>query len=267
MCITGKLHTAKEKHSLVEAFLSIGIQGEIPSFEEIQKLLVGGNFNSMFEKVEPVRNMVSLTSPTEGNNSSQELPNSATRGFKIIGFNNGRAERYIQLNPIGPSNAVLSFHTTDYIRWDDFKSQLKEDIEAIARILGSSNVSFFATSFIDSFFYDKSEDYDGKALFNIHSTRLSEDAISQNLMDFKQIMKKEKGNRTYQDNLSVSVYDRDDSKRIEIISNITFPIEPEQFSELISEDDFYDTLDFAHNENKTMLRDILNEEIIKIIKL
>ena len=56
-------------------------------------------------------------------------------------------------------------------------------------------------------------------------------------------------------------------KIITIFNNVTFAIVPTSFLQLVDSPDLGEFLGFAHNENKKLLKDLLNIEVCKMIGL
>ena len=84
-------------------------------------------------------------------------------------------------------------------------------------------------------------------------------------MDYNLNFRKEEKERQWAENLAVII---DNNKKVVTINNnVTFTIVPKGIQELVDSDYLEEFLYFAHKENKKLLKDLLKQDICKMIGL
>ena len=187
-------------------------------------------------------------------------------GFKLIAFKDGKTTNIIQgLNQ--PNSGVFTFNTVNYSRWRDFKSFTLDSAKKIAAHNPNYKVLSFGLLFIDEFYFDNVNNYIPEQLFNTRSKNLPQGLFESAFMDYNLVMRRNKEDKLFQENISIKIFDEDNKKSIRIIENIAFQIQPYNFVELLNNAVLHSYLDFIHKENKSILVDILNPEVSNLIGL
>ena len=264
MAANGELHTIQQNHSVKEAVISFTVKPEIQAPSDYRKLLGQGSpLSDFYHQFEPVKT-VEITMDVK--RSESQIKTEQISGFKLIGFKNGKTSHVIQgLNQ--PNQGVFTFNTVDYTNWHDFKASVTRDANVIAKFKPTYLIKAISLLYIDEFYFESGISYNPNGLFNKDSRNLPEGILDAAFVDYNIVMRRNNSQYTYEENLSTKVYDEGSKKTIRIIENLTFPIVPVSFLELFNNESLSKILDFAHSENKSLLMDILNPDISKLIGL
>lgn len=264
MATKGLLHTIQEGHSIKEAVLSFTVTPQIQDPLSYKRLVeIGGALSESYHKFEPVK---TVEVKMDINPVSTQYKTITDSGFKLIGFRNGQATNIIQgLNQ--PHSGVFTFNTVKYSRWHEFTPSVLNSAEKIAAFNPMYKALSFGLLFIDEFYFEDVGNYIPNELFNDKSKNLPQGIFDSAIMDYNLVMRRNKEGKVYQENLSIKIFDEGIKKIIRIIDNITFLIRPLNFIELLKNPILRSNLDFIHNENKSILIDILNPEVSSLIGL
>lgn len=264
MAIKGSLHTIKDLHSVKEAVLSFTVSPQIQDPHSYGELLKAGQaLADIYHKYEPVK---TVQVKMEINPIDTQYKTIEDSGFKLIAFKNGKTENIIQgLNQ--PNSGVFTFNTVNYSRWRDFEPFALDSAKKIAAHNPNYKVLSFGLLFIDEFYFDDVNKYVPEQLFNTTSKNLPQGLFDSAVMDYNLVMRRNKEDKLYQENVAIRIFDEENKKTIRIIENITFQIQPYNFVELLNNPVLHKHLDFIHKENKSILIDILNSEVSNLIGL
>lgn len=261
MATQGNLHTTSDNHAVKEAVITFFVDPSISDPSSYKKLL-DGRLKSLYQKFEPIKQIEVKIAQGASNTEIREMHDA---GFKMIGFKFGATSDIVQgINQ--PGKSLFTFNTVNYENWSTFYSNMLTSASEIANFKKLYSVKAFSLLFIDEFYYNSIEDYKPSEFFNKNSQSLPQDILSSNSVDFNLNLGKEKQSKHYLESLSLKVIDDKEKKTIQIIDNITFVLSsPRPFSNLLNEPFLKDFLDFAHEENKNRLIDVLNNNICKLI--
>lgn len=264
MATKGSLHTFKDSHSVKEAVMSFTVSPQIQDPHSYGILLnTGQSLADTYHKFEPVKTVEVRMDVNQINTQYKTITDS---GFKLIAFRNGKTTEIIQgLNQ--PNSGVFTFNTVNYCRWSDFKPFALESAKKIAAHNPNYKVLSFGLLFIDEFYFDDINNYAPEHLFNKESKNLPQGLFDSAFMDYNLVMRRNKDDKLYQENVTIKIFDEGNKKTIRIIENITFQIKPYNFVELLDNPILISHLDFIHKENKAILMDVLNPEVSNLIGL
>lgn len=264
MSTSGNIHTVSDNHSIKEAIISFIVSSNISNPRGYSKLLEKeGALYSLYHKFEPIKQVEVKISKNDFETKVQNIEDS---GFKLVSFKEGKITDIIQgINQ--NRQGVFTFNTINYLGWEQYSSSVLNAAKAIANYNENFSVIAFSLLYIDEFFFKSAKDYNPKEIFNLRSSRLPKGIEDSEFVDFNLNLKKQKEEKKFVENLSVKVFDIEERKIINITNNITFSISPTPFIDLLNNDDLKIFLNFVHEENKGVLRDILNNKIINSIGL
>ena len=266
MPLNNHLHTYSQNHSVKEAVVSFFVKPQIESPKDYENLLdIEGVVKDNYSKYEPIKE-VSLKFILEKGNEPQ-LQQTQDTGFKLTGFCNGETSKVIQ-GICQPLQSVFTFNDIAYVRWNVFINHVMNAAKEVANLKKIYTLSAFSLLYIDEFYYDASSPYNPLELFNVESLDLPKGIETSSIVDYNLTLNKAFKLGQYIDNRSIKVIDINEKKTIRIINNLTFPLkESESWHEFLDRDEFLYSLNFGHQENKTLLCSILNKEISKSIGL
>lgn len=264
MATRGNLHTFKDNHAIKEAVISFTISPQIINPSSYCVLLNEGQpLFGKYHKFEPVK-LKEVKIESDLNNQTVESIKDA--GFKFIAFKEGKTSKIIQGLP-QPRHALLTFNTVDYQGWTQFKEESLDVAKNIASFQPIYLVHAFSLMYIDEFYFDNGSKYNPKELFNLESRNLPRGIEDSDFVDYNFNLRRHHEGRNYFENVSVKVFNEEQKKTIRITENLTFEIQVMPLVNVLEKSDIKTYLDFIHEENKKMLRDILSPQIIQMIKL
>lgn len=265
MSTSGNIHTVSDNHSIKEAIISFIVSSNISNPRYYGELLEKeGALYDLYHKFEPLKQVEVKISKDKVGSTVHHLEDA---GFKLVALKEGKITDIIQGINQGSRQAIFTFNTINYSGWDSYSSSVLNAAKAIANYNENFSVIAFSLLYIDEFFFKSAQDYNPKEIFNLRSNRLPKGIEDSEFVDFNLNLKKQKEEKEFVENLSVKVFDIEERKIINITNNITFSISPTPFIDLLNNDYLKIFLNFVHEENKGVLRDILNNKIINSIGL
>lgn len=260
------LHSFAEGHSVKEAVISFFVRPRIEQPLDFKRLVTDdGYIRERYAKFELVKEVsFNLTI----NKSNTELKQERDAGFKMIAYEKGSTSDIIQgINE--PRRSVFTFNKLNYDHWEHFLEPSLAAAKEIAEAGQTFWVMAYSLMFIDEFYADEKATWNASELFNLDSRYLPVGIEESSFVDFSLNMNKQKDGRSYIENTSIKVFDRSRQKVVQVIDNISFIQDKEQypFVHLLSGERLREDLCFAHEENKQMLRQVLKQEIANSIGL
>ncbi|MBR6197075.1 MAG: TIGR04255 family protein [Bacteroidaceae bacterium] len=264
MATRGNLHTFQDNHAIKEAVISFTVSPQIINpLSYVDLLSEGHPLCGKYHKFEPVKlKEMKIESGLNG----QTVESIRDAGFKFIAFKDGKTSKIIQGLP-QPRQALLTFNTVDYPGWTQFKEESLTAAKDVARFQQVYQVHAFSLMYIDEFYFDNGNEYNPKELFNLESRNLPRGIEDSDFVDYNFNLRRHHDGRNYFENVSVKVFNEGQKKTIRITENLTFEIQAIPLVDVLEKSDIKNYLDFIHNENKKMLRDILSPQIIQMIQL
>lgn len=262
----GNLHTVSQQHSVKEAVISFIITPKLNNFSAYEKLIEKGRpLCERYQKFEPI---FVKEIKVEANLKETKVDGINDRGFKILGFEDGKVSDIIQAIP-QPNQTLLTFNTVNYKGWRDFLPNSLKSARIIADTCSESKLEGIGVMFIDEFFFEEQCKYNPREIFNMDSPNLPQSIFDSDRTDYNLSNHKVSDGFDYMENISMQLFDEDELGRkiIRITGNIMSYIKPLCFKEVINSSDLCNYLDFAHDKNKEMLRSILSTDALKMIGL
>ena len=262
----GNLQAVSKQHSVKEAVISFMLTPKLSDFSAYEELLKDGNpLSSRYQKIEPIFvNEIKV----EANLQETKVNGKKDRGFKIVGFDEGKVSDIIQAIP-QPVQTLLTFNTVNYKGWSDFLPNSLKSADIISNVDLGLKLEGIGVMFVDEFFFEEQSEYNPKEIFNLDSPNLPQSIFDSDRTDYNLSNHKLSGKIDYMENISMQVFNEDELGRkiIRITGNIMSYLQPIRFREVIKSTELIGYLDFAHDKNKEMLRSILSAEALKMIGL
>ena len=252
-----------EAHSIKEAVITFFLASKLFKPERYNSLL-NSDFKDDFRQFEIVKRLQIKMQP-----GSSEIREVEDAGFKFVGFDtSGRKSKVIQ--GINEDNrSFFSFHSLQYSDWKDFSSSVKNHASSLTNIQKGLYVMAYSLHYIDEFNWSDKNDFDAGLIFK-DSEYIPKDIRNASILDYNMNLDKKDNGKNYFDRLGIKFQDQMTQKLITISHNITFITEQDP---ILLEDAVKDNnmvisnLEYAHDKNKNLLRDILKDEVLVMIKL
>ena len=124
----------------------------------------------------------------------------------------------------------------------------------------------FALHYVDEFYWTDSKNVDIKSLFNENSNNLAKEFFNSQRTVYNLTTEKTLGGSKYLDRLEIKVTPPRPTATVS--HNITQTLKgPTSLREIIDNGSLKDILSVAHQRNKDLLNDILQDDIKKLINL
>ena len=262
MAATGNIESIKNGHSVKEAVVFFSVTPCISEPKSYKALILdGGGLFGKFQRYEPIKNIsVSFNQKTE----ETAIEQSQDSGFKLLSYANGELSFLAQgINQF--DKGVFTFNMLKYESWTLFMNQVVEAAKEIAKFRSNYLVKSFGLLYIDEFRAINPSEFNISQIFNLESDFVPRTLSNSNLLDYNLNFSKEEGDRQWAENLMVNI--DNNQKIISIYNNVSFAILPVKFQDMVEHEELEDALNFAHGENKKLLKDLLNQEISKMIGL
>ena len=262
MATRGNIQSIKSGHSVREAVIFFCVSPCISDTKSYKDLIADdGVLNGFFQRYEPVKNIsVSFNQKTE----ETAIEKSQDSGFKLLSYSDGELSFLVQgINQF--DKGVFTFNTLKYENWNMFLNQVREISQKVARHRSNYLVRSFGLLYIDEFRAINPKEFDISQIFNLDSDYVPRTVANSNLLDYNLNFRKEDGDRQWAENIMVNIDNM--RKVITIYNNVSFAIIPFKLQDFVEGDNWLEILNFAHNENKKMLKDLLNQEICEMIGL
>lgn len=262
MATSGNIQSIKEGHSVKEAVVFFSVTPSIPDPKSYKELIVeGGALCGKYQRYEPIKN---ITVHFNQQSAETTIEQSQDKGFKLLSFSDGELSGLVQgINQY--DKGMFTFNTLKYKDWGSFWNQVKESVSAVVAHYTDYLVRSFGLLYIDEFRAVNPKEFKISQLFDLDSEFVPRTISSSNLMDYNLNFRKEEKERQWAENLAVII---DNNKKVVTINNnVTFTIVPKGIQELVDSDYLEEFLYFAHKENKKLLKDLLKQDICKMIGL
>ncbi|KAA6323672.1 hypothetical protein EZS27_026914 [termite gut metagenome] len=257
------LHPVSDKHSIKEAVITFFLASKIIKPESF-RVLIEKDLKDSFHLFDEVKQI----QVKPGNNQMPEVREIENTGFKFVGYSFGGKAAHIIQGINEENRSFYSFHTLDYKDWNSFKTQSKEHARILSIHQQGCYILAYGLHYIDEFIWDNSASYNAATIFN-KSDYLPKDAFDSSILDYQINMDKKANEYIYFDRLAINVSDKMEQKSIVISHNISFMMDkdPQLLDDLLEEPLLDSKLDFAHQCNKTLLRDLLTDHVCQLIHI
>lgn len=253
---------ASKEHSIKEAVITFFLANRIFHPKKYSDLMEN-DFKGVFQQFELVQKVQLKVSP-----SSPQIQEIEDAGFNFVKFDEGKKSFIIQ--GINEENRnFYSFHSLKYTKWDDFLSSVRKYVLSLLNIQKGSYIMAYSLNYNDEFYWNDKKCFDASLIFK-QSDYIPRDILKASVLDYNLNLDKENDGDSYFDRIAIKFQDKITQKVITVGHNITFVTErdPIPLDEAIEENnEVLKKLNYAHSSNKSFLRGILQEGVIKKIHL
>lgn len=266
-----KLKPCRKGHAVKEASITIFLTHPIEEIERF-KGFFDDSLKTLFSKFELVHDQ--QLSVKLGVNKNPELTHDKEpqlSGFKMIKNQENRTTQVFR-GANEPDRSYFSFHDLQYVRWANFKELFNNCLTGIGS-MGGFKVKAVAVHFLDEFQWNSSESIPYKKIFKDKGRvlpRIFNESENAEYLLTRSPIKREEVTKVLTDRIQVNGYynGKESGSKVTISHNLTqFFDSSEDVSTFIESEEFLKEIDYAHNENKNLLRGLLCEELQKRIKL
>ncbi len=257
-----KLYLYASNNALSEATLALFIEQPLVKLEEFE-LLLQEELKELFQEFK----LQSSKTVSVSKNDISVKDNIS--GFQMNGYENGKKRWLIQAKPTHPYYS-LSIHCLLYKGWSDYKETLLNILKKISTLRKGIFTRALSLTYVDQFNWLEEEFPNTDIIFK------ESDFIPKSILNSKkpwQFGLEINNNRTYKYKDSLEYLDKIDAfirkidnanYNIVLIHNTVCEIkEIETIENLLSQQNFTEHLDFAHNNNKKIIKSILKNEVLE----
>lgn len=187
-------------------------------------------------------------------------------GFILEEFeNSGKLENIFKLENINDRQSNILLENRIYSDWDLFLSRFITDINEVAKI---SEIFIEAISliYVDEFIWESETDIDVTSIFNTESELINKKFINSPNGTFISItQEKIEENGDLEEKVEVAFSNR--IKRISIGHQCAIKFSKIEVYSQEANDVLKKQFNLAHERNKTVLKDVLSQEVLKLIKV
>lgn len=262
MASVGNIQSIKQGHSVKEAVVSFVVSPCISAPQSYKSIILGGGaLGGEFQRFEPVKNVsVSFNQQTE----ETTIQKSQDSGFKLLSFVDGEVAEMIQgINQL--DKGLFIFNTLKYENWSSFWNKVKDRVNKMISVDSDYLVKSYSLLYVDEFKTIVPEKFQLSQIFNLNSQYVPRIIADSTLLDYNLTCQKQTEEKIWAENILVRVDKAQNA--INILNNISFAIHPIPFAELIQDKSLDDSMQFAHDQNKNLLKDLLKTDIAKMIGL
>lgn len=265
MSLKDKIQPINGNHSIREAVISLFLANPILKPSRFGGLMEG-SYVDTFQEFELVTQLeVQFQRNADGKNAPV-FHHHLEAGFKFSAFEKGKPKRVLQgINEAG--RTFVSYHNLNYERWEPFYGDYKSQIMALTNIQSDFFINAFSLHYIDELLWiDKENEIDLELILKKDHKKIPLDLFESSNPMFNLTAEKVIKGVKYYDRLEIQV--RSNIQPTVVIShNVTESLQEEvQLNDLFSTD-FESKLGDMHDYNKNLLRDILNDEVQRLIGL
>ena len=256
-----KLYLYASNNALSEATLALFIEQPLVKLEEFESLLKG-ELKELFQefKLQP--------SKTVSFSKSKISVEDAITGFEMNGYENGKKRWIIQAKPTHPYYSI-SIHCLLYKGWNDYKETLLEILKKISILRKGIFTRALSLIYVDQFNWLE-EEFPNASLIFKDSRFLPKSIFDSNkpwqfgLEINNERTYKEKHTLQYLNKIETFIRKVDEANyNIGLIHNTVCEIkEMETIENLLNQKAFTEHLEFAHDNNKKIIKSILKDEVL-----
>lgn len=259
----------RENHSVKEAVLTVFVDApisDVSSFKDLEQHGILEHFKR-FELVNQNQFKISLKHSTP--NVDAKKVNEV--GFKFVDYNDGKSIKVFQgMNE--ENRFYFSFHDLAYNRWEQFKNLFDTCISLLSKHKGKFHVKAYSLHVIDEFNWIEKSPIPYKDIFRDNNKIIPAIFNESTSIDFL---------ISRNHNVDVTGSTRDGIERIQIngVNNENALksklIISHNYTEimndttealiLIQSNEFAKKITGAHKQNKELIKELLNDEVLKII--
>ena len=251
-----------QDHGIKECVLTFFLKSpieDLDSFPDFFKSSLG----SMFKKYDAL-NTFSFTFPVP-NNKDQEIENESNKlgGFRLFKLTDNNSTEIICQVLNERNRQFFAIHCMYYKTWNFFKSATKQIIKEFEGWLDNEIVAL-NLYYIDEF-KSKEEVISLDRIFRKESDLLPSGFFkSQNtFLVFNTQRLNEASSVEYFDKIEL----KNQNKVMSIGHSTVIPTKSVKFNQLLGSNEIWESIEWAHENNKTFLKDVLSVEVQKYIGL
>jgi len=258
-----KLYLYASNNALSEATLALFIEQPLVKLEEFE-LLLKDDLKELFQEFNL---QVSKTVSFSVSKSKISVEDNIT-GFLINGYEDGKKRWVLQAKPTHPYYSI-SIHCLLYKGWSDYKEILLEILKKISTLRKGIFTRALSLTYVDQFNWLEEEFPSANLIFK-DSKFLPKSIFDSNKpwqfgLEIKhERTYKEKHTLEYLNKIETFIRKVDEANyNIGLIHNTVCEIqEIETIENLLSQKAFNEHLEFAHNNNKKVIKSILKNEVL-----
>jgi uncharacterized protein (TIGR04255 family) len=254
------LKPISNEHSIKEAVFCLFLNSSIPNPSRFKTLL-----NSELREFQNFQ-------PTSRYDFKMDL---STKGSNIktipdVGFEISHSENGDKIFVIRGQNEDIrnyfSFHILKYEEWKNFRNKILNYIKVLANFQPGLQIVAFSLLYIDEFDWEP-ESLKLETVFNSNSRILPRDFLTSQNSNLSTTLQKESNSFEYQDriDLNVSTINRKIVISNNLIKNLDKEIDLIEFTD--ENKSIIEQINFFHKFNKENLKDLLSEDVTKLIGL
>lgn len=255
---------ASERHSIKEAVITFFLANKIFNPKKFSSLMET-EFKGTFQQFELVNKLQIKVVP-----NSPDIREIENVGFNFVKFEEGRKSYIIQ--GINEENRTFySFHALKYTNWKEFISTVQKYVMNLLKIQKGSYIMAYSLNYTDEFYWNDINHFDAKLILK-NSKYIPQNVLDASVLDYNLNLdkKNQENGYNYFDRIAIKFQNKMTQKVISIGHNITFvtDTDPIPLDDAVGDgSDVLKQLKFAHDCNKSFLKDTLTEEVIKRINL
>jgi uncharacterized protein (TIGR04255 family) len=265
MSLSERITPCNKDHSIKEAVITLFLANPIIKPDRFKKL-IENEFKEKFQQFQllsgvafQVRNKMG-----EPTNFSQQITKDA--GFRFSSFEKGIEVKVLQAQNEITRN-FISFHSLNYTRWANFYAEYINTIQPIADHHPELFVTAVSLHYVDQFFSTSSIPINLTEVFSNEGDYLPKEFFKSQISNYSIVTNKEIDEIKHYNRIEINI-NNDIRPGITISHNISQSFKDViDLSDLLKDPKFGATLEREHLLNKAVLKDILNDQVIKMINL
>ena len=255
------LHPISENHSIKEAVFTVFLASKIMKPKDYKQLLIT-NFKDDFQQFEP---LTQTQIKFEQQNLTLNQVDDA--GFKFVKYEDGNISEILQ----GMNNEnqyFFSAHSFKYKSWNQFKEKFIQYFKILSYFQPGYYVQAYSLLYMDEFNWDNKTPFESKIIFNTESNFLPKDFFNSSSIVYNINLEKEMAGKSYSDLLNITIADKLVYKNIIVVHNQTFVLQDTiKLDDFLQGEDLNENLESTHQANKDLLKNILTNDVCKLINI
>lgn len=253
-----------DNHSIKEAVITVFLNNKLNNLQDFELLL---NNPLKFDRFSLIKQHEIALETEKGKVSvlkAQEL------GFEFFSMEGGKYKKALRgINQ--DQNNLIAFHNLVYDRWTPFKEEFYRVVEPLVTIQNDLEVEAFGIYYVDDFFWRGEDNIDLTLVFKEQQDIIPKHFFQSENSFFSLITEQKKYGLPFMERFDIKVDPSPktaDAPSIRLMHNVTQKL-PQIVSlkEFLSNDYHKQLIQKSHDYNKTMIANILTQEVQKMINL
>lgn len=264
MSLRNVIRPVSGHHSIREAVISLFLVNPILNVSRFEEL-IKESFKDYFQRFEKI-NTIEFEVRHEQGVLSQKPALVEDAGFKFSRFSEGRTKAIFQ-GQNEMNRTLVSFHNLDYIRWGDFIRDYFFVLNSIKPYLSENQVSAIGLHYVDQFLWISKEPIDVGLLFKPNEPYLPKEFFESQNANFILTTEKPIGNDNFTNRLQIKIETKV-SPSITISHNVIRRLnKSSDLNSLLTDEGLSNVIDAAHKQNKSLLAQLLKDDVQELISL